>query len=142
MKTSNKKIKLKNQLEQFNKYDKILDSYGEESECFNFYDWFCKKSSLKNKAIKLFKKLNQISSSKKFDLETTYCFFKNNFPLNGALYDDIRICDINTGDVIYTITPSRKISENLISEVWGKDNDFNAPLVLGTWKEVKTFFGV
>jgi hypothetical protein len=136
------KITTKIQLENF-KNNFIIDFQGNENDCYNFYDWFCVDSSLKNKAIKLFKKLEQLSKTKKFDIEKTYCFFKNNCPMSGGLYDDIRICDINTGDVIYTITPSTKRrSENSISEVWGKDNDFNGPLFLKSWKEVKTFFGV
>lgn len=140
------KITTKIQLENF-KNNKIIDSQGNENDYYNFYDWFCADSSLKNKSIKLFKKLEQLSKTKKFDIEKTYCFFKNNCPIVGGivggLYDDLRICDINTGDIIYTITPSiKRRSGNSISEVWGKDNDFNGPLFLGTWKEVKTFFGV
>ena len=38
--------------EQFEAFDqgRYVDSDGNESDCYNFYDWFCKNSSLKNKA--------------------------------------------------------------------------------------------
>jgi hypothetical protein len=49
-------ITLRQQLEAFN-LGVFLDSTGDvDSGCYNFYDWFCKDSSLKNKATKLFKK--------------------------------------------------------------------------------------
>jgi hypothetical protein len=44
------KITLKQQLEAFDK-GIILDSDGGESDCYNFYDWFCKDTSLKNKSM-------------------------------------------------------------------------------------------
>ena len=68
-------------------------------------------------------------------------FFKNNCPCNGSLYDDFRICDIDTGDVIYTITPSsgHKVDEGAAS-VWGKENEFENELVNGTWQDVLDFF--
>lgn len=134
------KINLKFQLEQFNNFNKIVDSEGKETDSFNFYDWFCKDSSLKNKAVILFKKLNKISKSKKIDLENTYCFFKNNCPVVGGLYDDFRICDLKSGNVIYTITPSSKIRGISQSEIWGKENDFKGPLLVGSWKQVLEFF--
>ena len=106
-----------------------------------FYDWFCKDESLPNKSRKLLKKLHAVSPSWRFNPETTYTFFKNNCPGNGSLYDDFRICDIASGDVIYTITPScGHKSSNGRAEVWGKENDFKEPLMTGTWNDVKHYF--
>ena len=45
----------------------------------------------------------------------------------GPLYDDFRICDLETGNVIYTVVPSY----NGQSEVWGSANDFKEPLFEG-----------
>ena len=42
---------LRKQFEAFDK-DIYLDFEGNEDSCFNFYDWFCKDTSLKNKAAK------------------------------------------------------------------------------------------
>lgn len=108
-----------------------------------WYDWFCRETSLVNKTKTLGRKVLQISKSKKVDTEKNYVFFKNNCPMIGSLYDDFRICDIETGDVIYTITPrsGHRVNNNR-AEVWGRENDFKEPLVTGTWKDVKEFFKV
>ena len=120
-----------------------------------WYDWFCKDSSLKNKTIALTKKLKTLLKSDKIDQDNMYVFFKNNCPMVGPLRDDFRICDIKTGKVIYTITPTHKIPDGTEyhgykrvqkfktqSDVWGKENDFDKPLVEGSWNDVKAFFGV
>ena len=108
-----------------------------------WYDWFCRDTSLAAKTQKLGKKVLQLMKSSKIDTEKNYVFFKNNCPMNGSLYDDFRICDPETGDVIYTITPSCGHNSNKgTAEVWGRENSFFEPLVSGSWKDVKTFFGV
>ena len=106
-----------------------------------FYDWFCTKKALANRGKILFSKLNSILPTTKFDVDKTYVFFKNNCPLSGNLYDDFRICDIKTGKVLYTVSPSVGYSNmNGEATVWGKDNNFEEALVTGTWKDVKKFF--
>lgn len=106
-----------------------------------WYDWWCRETSLANKGNHLMQKLRAIADSKKFDNDKTYVFFKNNCPAIGTLYDDFRICDIETGDVIYTVVPAsgHKCRKGK-AEVWGKENDFNGPILTGTWKEVKAWF--
>lgn len=106
-----------------------------------WYDWFCRETSLVNKGAKLMQKLRAIASSPKFDNDKTYVFFKNNCPCVGSLYDDFRICDKETGDVLYTIVPSSGHKcEKGKALVYGVDNDFAEPLVCGTWREVKAWF--
>lgn len=119
-----------------------FDAPDRDTQCdAGWYDWFCRDSSLVNKTKKLYKKLIRISKSKKFNLDKTYVFFKNNCPMYGSLYDDFRICDIRTGNVIFTITPSNGHSSGKgIAEVWGKENDFQEPLVEGKWKDVVNWF--
>ena len=100
-----------------------------------WFDWFCRDTSLAAKTQKLAKKLKMLVKvqKEKFDPDTTYVFFKNNFPMSGSLYDDFRICDIKTGDVIFTVIPSR-------GQLWGAENDFDDPMVEGSWKDIKAFF--
>lgn len=106
-----------------------------------WFDWFCKDSSLVNKTKTLYPKVAKISKSSKFDADKTYVLFKNNCPMSGSLYDDFRICDIVTGDVIFTVTPkSGHISDNGLGEVWGKENDFECELFKGTWREIVQWF--
>jgi hypothetical protein len=47
----------------------------------------------------------------------------------GSLYDDFRICDIETGDVIWTVVP--KCSHSGLAEVWGKQNGFKGAVITG-----------
>ena len=106
-----------------------------------WYDWFCRETSLKRKGEALLKKLKLIASSNKFNNDKCYVFFKNNCPCVGSLYDDFRICDSETGDVLYTIVPSSGHKcEKGKAMVYGVDNDFAEPLVCGTWREVKAWF--
>ena len=108
-----------------------------------WYDWFCQDSSLAAKTQFLGGKLMTILNSKKFDNDKTYVWFKNNCPVVGPLYDDLRIADLETDDVIYTIQHLNKGSHGCKEahwEVWGRENGFKENLVNGTWAEVKKFF--
>lgn len=103
-----------------------------------WYDWFCKDTALPAKTEKLTTKLAQIANSPRINQDTMYVFFKNNCPMNGPLYDDFRVCDIASGDVIFTITP--RCGHSGKAEVWGKLNDFKEPIIQGSWIDVKNFF--
>lgn len=108
-----------------------------------WYDWFCRDTSLVGKTRVLGRKMKQLADSPKIDIDTMYVWFKNNCPMYGHLYDDFRIADMETGDVIYTIVPScGHDSEKGQAQVWGRENGFSEPLVAGNWKDVKAFFGV
>jgi hypothetical protein len=108
-----------------------------------WYDWFCRDTSLGAKTQKLGSKVLQLMKSSKIDVKKNYVFFKNNCPMLGSLYDDFRICDMETGNVIYTIIPSSGHTSNKgKAEVWGHENGFKGPLVSGTWRDVKAFFGI
>ena len=106
-----------------------------------WYDWFCRDTSLKRKGEALLKKLKVIASSNKFDNDKCYVFFKNNCPCYGNLYDDFRICDKETGDVLYCVIPKSGFKRyEGRAQVYGVDNDFKEPLVEGTWRDVKAWF--
>jgi len=123
----------------------MYDSPDFDTMCkAGWYDWFCKDSSLINRMKKMVPAILKISKSSKIDLDKTYIFFKNNCPMCGKLYDDFRICDIDSGDVIYTIIPhsGHDSEQEHPSMVWGKDNDFDGAIVKGDMKTVYQFFGV
>lgn len=137
------KLSIVEQLQNF-----FLGKYDEQSTAVQiqagWYDWFCKDELLYKKTKALYGKLQQIIFSKRIQqlgLENVYVFFKNNCPVNGSLYDDFRICSIETGNVIYTIVPKcgHKSSKGL-AEIWGKENEFKEPLFKGTWNDAKKFF--
>ena len=125
--------------------NKLIELFNQQSSELDvidlWFDWFCKDTSLINKGVSLIKKLKAISKSNKFDNEKTYVFFKNNCPCIGNLYDDFRICDIETQDVIYTVIPKSGFKkDNGEAQVWGKENNFREPIISGTWKEIKNWF--
>ena len=68
-----------------------------------WYDWFCKDTSLASKTRKMGNIIKQIKLGGKVDLETSYVWFKNNCPLNGPLYDDFRIADIETNNTLILV---------------------------------------
>ncbi|KPL72245.1 hypothetical protein ADN00_15625 [Ornatilinea apprima] len=110
-----------------------------------FFDWFCRTSSLKAKGCKLVRKLEQLLNANqkgnRFDPNAVYTIFKNNCPLYGKLYDDIRICDLETGKVLYTIVPSSGFQNDFGTAIlWGKDNDFSGPILEGQWKDILAYF--
>lgn len=106
-----------------------------------WYDWFCKTSSLRDKTYALVPKIKQLLASPKINQDTMYVFFKNNYPMQGSLYDDFRFCDMTTGNVIYTVTPScGHESQWHEAQVWGYENEFEEPIIAGTWTDVVKFF--
>ena len=134
-------LSIREYLEKFNKGAFHKSDVGTQIDA-GWYDWFCRDGSLRNKTYSLTRKLSQIVGSEKINIDTMYVFFKNNCPVVGKLYDDFRICDMKTGDVIYTITPAVGYKDTYgRSEVWGsKENDFKEPIVAGTWNDVLFFF--
>jgi len=110
------------------------------AHCNNFFDWFCSDNALVRKQKALDAKVRKLAKSKLVDPDKMYVFYKNNCPVRGPIYDDIRICDMVTGDVVFTVTP--KSGHTGKAEVHGPSNMFMAPLASGTWKEVLAFFGV
>jgi len=134
------KTTLRQQLDAFEN-GVFLESDGRmDTGCFNFYDWFCSDKALKNKSIKLFKQVKTfIKHHPEINLDTHYVFFKNNCPMIGSTYDDFRICDIEEGNVQYTVTPSRVIKQRgretiRMAEIWGRSNNFKQPI-----KKANTF---
>lgn len=109
-----------------------------DSKCFYFYDWFCRDASLHNKAKQLMTKAKKFAALMNIDATSTYVFFKNNCPLNGKLYDDFRICDVATGDVLYTIVPAcgHKHTHNECC-IWSHLNNFKEPhMKASSWKQM------
>ncbi len=126
-------------------YEKgLYNSEDVETMCnAGWYDWFCSDFTLSSRLKNLYPKVKAISNSSKVDIDKVYVFFKNNCPMNGKLYDDFRICDIETGDVIWTISPAVGYTKTFgRSEVWGVENDFEKPIVSGDMMDVLKYFGV
>lgn len=124
----------------------VVNAELTDKEILNlWYDYFCRPSSLVNKGralirkLKKIYKLNELSGRKYFDPNKTYVFFKNNCPFCGSLYDDFRICDLETRDVIFTIQVNRYDQEHS-AELWGQPNDFEGAILEGSIKDVYNYF--
>lgn len=113
-----------------------------------WYDWFCSTRVLHKKTQKLGKIVKRIAKSDKIDIDNMYVWFKNNCPLYGNLYDDIRFATNGDKDgydgnvyviaprVGYKVTPAGKRAQ--VSDV--KNGNFEA--VEGTMRDVYKYFGV
>jgi hypothetical protein len=105
-----------------------------------WYDWFCRDSSLKNKTKNLGNKIDQIKESKRFNPEKCYVFFKNNCPANGSLYDSFSICDLESGDVLFWVTPRNGHDIHRGKAQVFSSNDFENPAAEGSWLDIKKWF--
>lgn len=116
-----------------------FDSTDVKTQCAaGWYDWFCKDSSLYKKTRTLGKKVLQIMKSDKIRIDKDYVFFKNNCPMSGPLYDSFSICDIESGDVLYWVTP--RSGHTGKAEVYSRENGFENAVVEGSWRDVKNYF--
>lgn len=131
-------INIREFLKRYNRGD--FDSSNVKTQiAAGWYDWFCEDRLLKRKTDSLVRNLKSIVNSPKINKDTMYVWFKNNCPMQGSLYDDFRIANMKTGDVLYTITPKDSHHDEW-STVFGKKNDFERPLVVRKWDAVKNFF--
>ena len=124
----------------------VVNAELTDKEILNlWYDYFCKSSSLVNKGralirkLKKIYKLNELSGRKYFDPNKTYVFFKNNCPCCGSLYDDFRICDLETREVIFIIQVNR-YDQKHSAELWGLPNNFEGAILEGSIKDVYNYF--
>ena len=92
-----------------------------------WYDWFCKDTSLAGKTNRIGNIIKKITRGGKIDICKSYVWFKNNCPLKGPLYDDFRISDIETGDVLFTTQIDCPFNHYKYT-VFGTKNDFVKPL--------------
>ena len=134
------RISIKEWIKNFNKGKYDAADRDTQIEA-GWYDWFCDDYFLRDETQNLGEKLTRIYLSEKIDADNQYVFFKNNCPMNGSLYSDFRICDMKTGDVVFTITPSSGHTvDKCKGHVWGKENDFEKALFEGSWKEIEEWF--
>lgn len=85
--------------EKFTINEFVADYEKNSDECFGFFDWFCREKSLKLKAMEFVPKLKLLLKLEIIDGDTCYVWFKNNSPMDGQLYDDMRISVIGDNNV-------------------------------------------
>lgn len=102
-----------------------------------WYDWFCRDSELLKRGAKLTAKLTTLQHTSLFR-DTNSVMYKNNCPIVGALYDDMRIYNIDSGKTLYVIAPYSPRTKT--ATVYSYTNKFETPVVQGKWSEVIAFF--
>ena len=123
------KTTLRQQIEAF-KEGRFLDSDGkEDNRCFLFYDWFCNDTSLKKKAQTLFPKVIKFVHIMNIDMDKHYLWFKNNCPMDGPLYDDFRISDLETYSNMFVVTP--KSGHTGLAEAYSYKTGYSEPFAKG-----------
>jgi len=76
-----------------------------EDRCSLFYDWFCSEKSLDRRALAFIPKLKFLVNEGIIDGNKNYVWFKNNCPVYGSLYDDMRISNIETDEFLGGFCP-------------------------------------
>ena len=106
-----------------------------------WHDWFCDDAELKPRLDAMFPKVKEIAHSSKINMDTMFVFFKNNCPGIGDIYDDFRFCEMECGDVVYTIVPASGHEKSKgQASVCGRENEFKVALAEGKWDDVAIFF--
>ena len=126
-----KRVSIREQLSEWDLNKVILDNTGNINDyCWNFWDWFCSDKSLERRAKLLMPKVKKFVKEFNVDIDKNYVWFKNNCPMYGSLYDDFRISDRETSNVLYTVTPKtgHYVDDDKKAEIWGRENDFDGPL--------------
>jgi hypothetical protein len=111
-----------------------VDEYGAGL----FFDWFCREKSLRNKALGMIPMLKFLVENNVINGNTTRVIFKNNCPFDGNLYDDLRVIDIESDEMIMGVAP--KLGYEGMKgkcEFWKFDEDRN--VVQTTFDNVKAF---
>jgi len=74
----------------------FLENPSENSDkFFNFYDWFCKDTSLERRMNSMVPKIKFLVKEGILNADTCYIWFKNSCPCQGSLYDDFRISKLD-----------------------------------------------
>ncbi|MCA1800524.1 MAG: hypothetical protein LC687_04750 [Actinobacteria bacterium] len=117
-----------------------------------WHDWFCHDGSLIRRGRTLIQRAKKLANAGGIAKDKVGFFMKNNSPISGGTYDTFGFTDIETKQAHYVVVPRREvkryssrerrmITERVECELWGKENEFDSPLVYSTdWKDVVDYF--
>ena len=100
-----------------------------------WFDWFCEKTELRGKTVWIVTFLRAIADSPRFDKTKCYVFFRNN--CSDILWDDFRICDMQTDKVLITVVPPQiGVRPHVAFLAIGSLH----PLYFDSWKDIVAWF--
>jgi hypothetical protein len=107
-----------------------------------WFDWFCKDTALAAKTPRFYNLLKKISSSPKIDVDKMTMFMRNQCPLSGTRYDSMSICDMQTGDVLFWMTPALgyKGADNGKAQLTVIKGNESENVVTGTVQDIVAWF--
>ena len=114
----------------------VLNQYYETGTVDNddvWYDWFCKDSELQKRGKRLLQILAFFVQREKMDeayLADKYVFFKNNCPMTGKLYDQVSICEVKNGNVLFCIQDQVNKERGVGVWVYSASTDFKTAQLL------------
>jgi len=111
--------------------------YALYPHCNDFYDWFCKDSSLDNRAKKLKGMAKKLVKHFNLNPDEVYVFFKNNCPASGQLYDSISICGREWKNVILWATPKSGHNDRAELYIIDSKEEISAPTFTEILKKLK-----
>ena len=106
---------------------------------YGFYDWFCKDSSLEKKYQAALRQVRQMVKLGLIDGDKHSFWLKNNCPVSGSLYDDIRFNTIDGDEYVGGVAPWLGYSSMRgACEYWLASENFNAHK-FDNWSDFKKF---
>jgi len=127
-----------NIMRKFSINEFIADPENNSDQFYGFYDWFCSDQSLKRRALGFVPKLKFLVDEGILDGNKLYVWFKNNCPMYGSLYDDMRISTLD-GDEDFLGGFCPKTGHNSVelkAAVWVLKPDFKE-FEFKTWSDLK-----
>ncbi len=116
--------------------NEILEDNSKANEFFQFYDWFCKDESLERHFKSFLPKLKFLVNEGLLDGDNLYFWLKNNCPVNGSLYNDIRFSRISDEEFLGGITPKTGHIKELKCEMWFLKDGYKT-MEFESWSDLK-----